>query len=80
MIGDLAIAITAQKDCAFTATIVLCFAMITRKIAGFELSEDQTEYKRDENGRFIITQTEAQKTAAEYWQGLLQRFPYVEIT
>ena len=56
------------------------FALITKNYAGFELSDDGTEYLRDENGNFIITQTDAQKTNAEYWQGLLERFPQVELT
>ncbi len=60
--------------------LAVTFAMITRKIAGFALSEDGTEYLRNPDGSFVITQTAEQKAAAEFWQSLLSRFPRVEIT
>ncbi|MBR2465506.1 MAG: hypothetical protein IKB38_01045 [Clostridia bacterium] len=60
--------------------LAVTFAMITRKIAGFALSEDGSEYLRNPDGSFVITQTDEQKTAAEFWQALLRKFPQLEIT
>lgn len=60
--------------------LALTFAMITRKIAGFALSEDGTEYLRNPDGSFVITQTAEQKAASEFWQALLEKFPKLEIT
>ncbi len=59
--------------------LTLTFAMITKNFAGFELTEDETEYKLDENGSFIITQTDKQRAETEYWKSFLEKFPYVEI-
>ena len=55
------------------------FGLVTKNYADFVLSDDKTEYLRDENGNFIFTQTDAQKEKAEYWKGLLERFPRVEL-
>ncbi len=58
--------------------MTVSFALITKKLAGFKLSEDGSEYLRDENGNFLLTQTAAQKNTAAFWQELLSLYPNIE--
>ncbi len=78
--GAVSTAKIAEELLAKYTETTATFALITDKLADFQLSEDGSEYKRDENGNFVLTQTASQVSTTEYWQNLVKAYPRVEIT